>query len=62
MLREFSALPRAVATAFLAALLALSLGGCGIKGPLKLPPPASPQGSGADTTVPPTTPEKERAP
>jgi predicted small lipoprotein YifL len=62
MLREFSAHPRIVASALVAALLTLSLGACGIKGPLKLPPPAPTQEGGAGTAASPAAPDKERAP
>jgi predicted small lipoprotein YifL len=62
MLREFSAHSRTVAAALVAALLTLSLGACGIKGPLKLPPAASTPQAGTDATASPAAPEKERAP
>jgi predicted small lipoprotein YifL len=51
MLREFSAHPRIVASALVAAFLTLSLGACGIKGPLKLPPAASTPQSSTGTTA-----------
>jgi predicted small lipoprotein YifL len=61
MLRDFSARPRTIATAILAALLTLPLGGCGIKGPLKLPSAASTPQAGTGSATTPSTPEKERA-
>jgi predicted small lipoprotein YifL len=42
MLREFAANPRPLAAAAVILLAAAMLAGCGIKGPLKLPPPATP--------------------
>jgi predicted small lipoprotein YifL len=56
MLRDFAAIGRVVA-AMLA--LAFAVSGCGIKGPLKLPPPpAAPSAPGAATEpAPPATDE-----
>jgi predicted small lipoprotein YifL len=56
MLRDFAAVGRAVA-AMLA--LALALSACGIKGPLKLPPPpAAPSAPGAATEPAPPAPDE----
>ena len=66
MLREFAATLRAFATAratpsyaaaFAVLLLGAMLAGCGIKGPLKLPPPTTPS-----TTPSTSTPTKPGAP
>ena len=55
MLRDFAAVGRAVA-AMLA--LALAVSACGIKGPLKLPPPAAPSAPGAATEPTPPAPDE----
>ena len=56
MLRDFAAAGRTVAATL---LLALAASACGIKGPLKLPPPAAPgtTATGAETPAPPATDE-----
>ncbi len=56
MLRDFATVGRAVA-AMLA--LALAVSACGIKGPLKLPPPpATPSAPGATTEPTPPAPDE----
>lgn len=56
MLRDFSAVGRAIAATL---ALTLAVSACGIKGPLKLPPPAAPSAPapGAESPAPPATDE-----
>ena len=56
MLRDFAAVGRSVAAAL---ALALAVSACGIKGPLKLPPPATPgtPAAGAESPAPPASDE-----
>ena len=59
MLRDFPAVGRAIAATL---ALALAVSACGIKGPLKLPPPAAPSApsapaAGAESPAPPATDE-----
>jgi predicted small lipoprotein YifL len=53
MLRDFIARFRMVAAAFVAAAVSVApLGACGVKGPLKLPPPAAAAGAPAPAAQP----------
>jgi len=56
MLRDFPSIGLAIAATL---ALALALSACGIKGPLKLPPPAAPStpAAGAESPAPPATDE-----
>jgi predicted small lipoprotein YifL len=58
MLRDFAAVGRAVA-AMLA--LALAVSACGIKGPLKLPPPPATPGAPASESAPPAAPAPDES-
>lgn len=59
MLREFRAASRRSVITVVALLAAAVLAGCGIKGPLTLPPPAQAAATSAAPT--PSTPPAERA-
>ena len=58
MLRDFPAVGRAVA-AMLA--LALAVSACGIKGPLKLPPPPAAPSAPAPESAPPAAPAPDES-
>ena len=58
MLRDFAALGRAVAAMI---ALALAVSACGIKGPLKLPPPPASPSAPTAATDPPVPPAPDES-